>query len=375
MSRQTGPVKLLVLQGTPFCNIDCSYCYLPDRNDRGRMKAATAQAVAEKLVAEGMLEGELEVLFHAGEPLVFPRAGYEEIIATLERSLAPAVKLAYSVQTNATLVSDEWCEFFLAHGMRVGVSLDGPQAIHDRYRVDRAGRGTFARVMRGIETLRRNGIRPYSLGVLHRESLAVPDEMFAFFQSSGIGEVCFNVEELEGANTSTSLGFADAYAAALAFFDRYFELIESTPGSHWLREYSYAMRRLCAGTVHDAEVNPFEMLTVDHLGNYCTFSPELAGHRSERDGNLTLGNVHTGVPFREAFAAAGWVRDVAAGVELCRQSCRYFEVCGGGSPSNKLAENRSFASTETLTCRLNIQAPTDAMLSRLARRSASLAAS
>jgi uncharacterized protein len=75
--------RLLVLQPTPFCNIDCSYCYLPDRNDRSRMSLATVRLAARRLREDGLLGDELTVVWHAGEPLVLPPAWYEEAFAVL----------------------------------------------------------------------------------------------------------------------------------------------------------------------------------------------------------------------------------------------------------------------------------------------------
>jgi uncharacterized protein len=321
------------------------------------------EALAKKLLAEDMLDSAVEICWHAGEPLVVPIADYERLIGALDCILRRVVTVQYSLQTNATLVSTEWCDFFQNHGIRVGVSLDGPRHIHDRYRLDRSGKGTFDRVIRGIEMLQRNGLSPYVIGVLHRESLAVPDELFHFFQATGVKEVCFNIEEIEGANHGTSLAYADVYRETVEFFRRYFELVETTPDSHWMREFSYTLRRLCASTVHNAQTNPFEMITVDHRGEYSTFSPELVGISTQEIGSMALGSVFSDKTFRDAFSSAGWVRDVASGVDLCRRACRYFDVCGGGAPSNKLAENGSFASSETLNCRLGIQAPVEAMLS------------
>ena len=117
----------------------------------------------------------------------------------------------------------------------------------------------------------------------------------------------------------------------------------------------------------DQETTPFAIVSVDWKGNVSTFSPELLGLAHDRYGDFTLGNVCTdsgeSVLASPRFAALR--RDITEGVERCRQTCAYFRYCGGGAPVNKLAENGSFASTETLFCRLNRQAMLDVVLDRI----------
>src|SRR5207248_2905774 len=103
------------------------------------------------------------------------------------------------LQTNATLITEDWCDFFSRHTLRVGVSLDGPKEIHDKYRRDRRGRGTFEKTLRGIQMLQKNGIPIYVIAVLHKESLQSPDQLFHFFEELRVSEVCFNIEEIESA--------------------------------------------------------------------------------------------------------------------------------------------------------------------------------
>jgi uncharacterized protein len=321
------------------------------------------------LLAEGLLDRSVEVCWHAGEPLTVPIGYYTELVCALEAALAGKVRVEYSVQTNGTLVTPEWCRFLRQQGIRVGVSLDGPKEIHDRHRRDRAGAGTFDRVMSGLRLLQSHGLTPYVIAVLHRQSLSDPERLFDFFQSTGVREVCFNIEEIEGANLASSLAFADCYDEAVRFFRRYFELVALTPGSHWLREYAYTLRRLCARSVHNAQTNPLEMITVAFDGSYSTLSPELIGCRLGDGSPLSLGNILFDPSVKQSVERARWLHRVAEGVDLCKRTCSYYDVCGGGAPSNKIAENGDFASTETLNCRLGVQAPVEAMLS-LVRESA-----
>jgi uncharacterized protein len=102
-------------------------------------------------------------------------------------------------------------------------------------------------------------------------------------------------------------------------------------------------------------------------GNISTFSPELLGFKNLRYGNFTWGNVHSDTwdtfPENQAFRKAN--SDIAAGVVKCKSSCKYFAMCGGGDPSNKLAETGTFDSTETQHCRLHVQAVADVVIEKV----------
>jgi uncharacterized protein len=108
---------------------------------------------------------------------------------------------------------------------------------------------------------------------------------------------------------------------------------------------------------------------MDWAGNIATFSPELLGLKNAEYDDFLLGNINrdalTDLPHRPNLARM--MRDIHAGVELCRQSCEYFSVCGGGEPVNKLAENGTFASSETKYCRLTKMRTTDLVLDALER--------
>ena len=96
--------RLLILQATPFCNIDCDYCYLPDRASTARMSVATARLAARRLREDGLLGDALSVVWHAGEPLAMPVSFYAEAIAAIEAEIGAHCQVTHSIQTNATLI-------------------------------------------------------------------------------------------------------------------------------------------------------------------------------------------------------------------------------------------------------------------------------
>ena len=368
-----GPLDLLVLQPTPFCNIDCSYCYLPDRRNKNRMSEDTLERVFERVFASDIVRGPFTVVWHAGEPMVLPPTYYARAFAIGERHNR-GVTISHSFQTNGTLVDDEWCDLIERHGVRIGVSVDGPGFLHDRCRKTRRGGGTHAQVMQGIELLCRRGISFHVITVLTAAALDYPDEIYAFYVDNGIQHAGFNIEEIEGPNVHSSLSGTEERFRA--FLGRFFDLVSAGGHAVRVREFDSTLGALLddsdPASLRTHQTAPYAIISVDCEGNFTSFSPELLGLRNEQYGDFVLGNVH-----RDSFAAASsssafhrLQRDIAVGVERCRGSCEYFDFCGGGAPVNKLCENGSFDSTETLFCRLNRKALVDVLLAKLPRRAA-----
>ena len=368
-----GPLELLVLQPTPFCNLDCSYCYLPDRRSTKRMSRETLACALEWAFASGLVRQPFTLLWHAGEPLVLPVAFYEEATALLDRANRDGVPVLQSFQTNATLLDEGWCEYFLRHDTHVGVSVDGPAFLHDRYRQTRQGEGTLDRVLRGIRLLNERQVPFDVITVLTADSLDCPDELFDFYQAHGISSVGFNVEEIEGPHTTSTLLAPQTEGRFRRFLARFLDLADSASPSLVVREFEIAAAalhwaRLGPGS-RAQENKPWAIVNVDCEGNFGTYSPELLGLSGPGHGSFTLGNVARD-SLADVVASERFRRleaEVGRGVEMCQASCAYFPFCGGGAPANKFFEHGTFDATETLFCRLHKQVCLDVSLSILER--------
>jgi uncharacterized protein len=353
-----GPLGLLVLQPTPFCNLDCRYCYLPDRANRARMTMATLEAAVQGVVDAGLLGDELSIVWHAGEPLVVPRGWYAEAFARMREIVPASTRIEHNVQTNATLVDRAWCDFIAAHGIRVGVSVDGPAFLHDASRHTRRGEGTHAQVMRGIARLQEAGIPIHAICVLSRTSLDHPDAIHDFFVDAGIGEVGFNVEERDGVNTVSTLDGEGAVQAFARFFARIVDRYREDPDRLRVREIDRVVDALLDpkyGTYRDNGQNvPFGILSVAWDGAISTFSPELLGTAHPAYGAFAFGNVHTSslADIAKDLRLRRIGKEIAKGVGSCRSSCPYFAFCRRGAPANKLSELGRFDGTITLFCQL-----------------------
>lgn len=357
---EPGPLELLVLQPTPFCNINCSYCYLPDRQSARRMSSAVLDQSFRWVFSSGLAREPFTLLWHAGEPLVLPVSFYETADELLRRHNTAELPILQSFQTNATLIDADWCSFLRRRNLHLGVSVDGPDFLHDRHRRTRQGRGTLDRVLRGIHLLHEHEVPFEVITVLTADSLDYPDELFDFYLTHGIRSVGFNVEEIEGPHTISSLQRAGTPERFRRFLKRFLRLALSVDPPLLVREFESSTAailgvRRAQPFTRTQENKPWAIVNVDCDGNYSTFSPELLGIASSTYGGFALGNVATD-DLRSAINSDRFCRlneEIGRGIEKCQATCDYFPFCGGGPPANKYFENRSFASTETVFCRLH----------------------
>jgi uncharacterized protein len=309
-----------------------------------------------------LLGAELDVLWHAGEPLVVPATAYRRLTAALDEAIGPATKAHYRLQTNGMLIDDDWCDYFLESGTRIGLSLDGSQAVHDRYRVTRGGRGTYEETRRGLEFLQRRKVPYYVLATVTDAFLVEWRTCLDHFVELGVCEIGFNVETQLGEHRDCTVDEPKIHAG-VEFL--YAALRLSLAGTLRVREFAKSAGKLVAPSDKASGLSTAgAVITVDWLGNVSFFSPELAGHHDLRFGSFAMGNVLecsiSSMMGSDRFRKLS--EEISAGVEMCRTDCEYFPYCGGGSPANKLFENGTFRSTVTNYCRFHVQAPIDLVL-------------
>jgi uncharacterized protein len=336
------------------------------------MSMRTIEDAVRRLADDDLIGPALTVVWHAGEPLVLPPAYYDEAFAIVADAAGPGCGIRNSIQTNGTLISNAWCELFARWRVQVGVSVDGPNDLHDRHRRTRSGKGTHAETLAGMARLREHGIAYHAIAVITRDALDRAADLHDFFVGAGVSEVGMNFDEAEGMHTASSLQGAEA--AHQAFVEASLALSIGSNGRYRVREFCNALRLIAgeAGVYRyegrelpdNAQCIPFAIVSVLHNGDFSTFSPELAGQPSTAHAGFVLGNVAS-TGYFEAAAGETFGRlwgEIFDGVLACESTCPYFGYCGGGAPANKLYENGTFASAETLYCRSMLQRPFDAVL-------------
>lgn len=360
--------RLIILQPTPYCNISCTYCYLSRRNDRTLMSDEVLQAVGVKILARLPDDASAGIVWHAGEPTAAPIEWYEKAYACLE-PVRPC-NSNFAMQSNGVAIDRRWIDLFKRTRTDVSLSIDGPQRFHDARRLTRNGKPTWHLALRGLKRLQDAGFTPRVITVLHPDGLSCAEEYFEFYRVNGISDVSFSVDELEGSNKSSSFGGGD-YKLALTNF------LVSILQRAYLSGYPLYIREIerIAGILAGApfagneQVEAWAALTVAANGNVSTFSPELMEVEASEYNDFIFGNILSDdIPtLADNLCFKAVERQIARGIAACRV-CRYFGVCGGGSPVNKYCERGDLAATETDFCRLTTQASADALVAFLSSR-------
>jgi uncharacterized protein len=204
-----GPVpritSLLIKPASAVCNLDCSYCFYLDR-DADPYKALPARRMTletlERLVDTWLFYSypASTFAFQGGEPTLAGLPFFEKLVEFQKHYGRNGQSVSNALQTNATLIDDNWCRLFKEYNWLLGVSLDGPEEMNDLYRYNKEGRGTWKRVMQSIETLQKHGVEFNCLCVLSQANVDKPRELYRFYRKLGIAHLQFiPLAEFDGA--------------------------------------------------------------------------------------------------------------------------------------------------------------------------------
>jgi serine-type anaerobic sulfatase-maturating enzyme len=179
----------------PICNLDCKYCfYLEKENLYPRTKHwAMPEELLERYIEQYIAaqpRDEVHFAWQGGEPTLLGVEFFKTVVA-LEKKHAGGKIIHNALQTNGTLLDDEWCQFLAEHKFLVGVSIDGPRELHDAYRVDKGNAPTFDRVLRGLNKLKEHKVEFNTLTVVHRLNSQYPLDVYRFLKDAGSGFLQF----------------------------------------------------------------------------------------------------------------------------------------------------------------------------------------
>lgn len=368
LSNASHPFELrtLVMQPTSQCNIDCSYCYLGDRQTARKMSIEVAAKVAQHLKAH---IGPVDIVWHGGEPLMVGAEYFRLLLREFE-ALRQSKTIRHAIQTNGILISEKWCDLFQEYDVHVGVSLDGPSWANAN-RVDKRHRGTFEKVLNGISTLRKRGIPFGIICVITEQTATRASELYSFFLELGCRSLAINIVERDGYATQTVV----TQTQVRDFWRDLIQAWRENPALE-IREFRHVIRWVTAMIDHDmssySERAHDWAATIDTNGNVSVLSPELSGLNAPAFNNFIVGNAIQNDLTRILLDAehASYVQDFARGKTACKQSCSYYSFCYGGHASNKYAETGRFDATETEYCMNSKKSLLDISLKVLAGRSA-----
>ncbi|MBU6411473.1 MAG: radical SAM protein, partial [Verrucomicrobia bacterium] len=170
-----------------LCNLDCTYCYylsketLPGGPGAGRMSDEVLELYIRHYI-EGVTGPEVVFSWQGGEPTLLGLDFFRKVVVLEKKHAKPGQKIQNDLQTNGTLLDDEWCGFLKANRFLVGLSIDGPREIHDHYRVTKGARPTFDKVLAAAKLLRRHGVPFNTLTCVHRFNGRRPLDVYRFLR-------------------------------------------------------------------------------------------------------------------------------------------------------------------------------------------------
>lgn len=345
----------------PLCNLQCEYCFYLEK--QAIYGAGEAYRMPDEVLAafigryiEAQPTPVVEFVWQGGEPTLLGVDFFRNVMR-LQAPFAGRKTITNSLQTNGTLLDDEWCRFLKQHHFMVGISLDGPREIHDRYRRDRNGNGTFDAVLRGLKLLRKHGVECNVMASVARETARKPLDVYRFLKAEGVEFIQFTpiVERMPG-TAARELGLGLAGPAALEGEERNREVTPWTVISEEYGDFLIAIYeewvRHDVGTVF---VMNFEWALNAWIGNpspVCVHARQCG--RSvvlEHNGDLfacdhyvypeyRLGNILRGDLSRmveESVRSGFGANKESALPEWCTK-CEVLAACAGGCPKHRFLE-------------------------------------
>lgn len=265
----------------PQCNLDCHYCFYTEKESlfpgkpSFRMSDEVLEAFIRNYIHSQSIP-EISFVWQGGEPTLMGLDYFRRIIE-LQKKYAQGKKINNSLQTNGTLLTDEWCTFLAQHDFLVGLSLDGPEDIHDHYRVDRGGKPTFQKVLKALHLLQQYGVPFNVLTCVTKESSKRPLDVYRFLRAQGVKFIQF-IPIIERVPDTTSHQLGLRLAAPPAFNQKEVQTavtpwtVESEAYGNFLIQVFDEWVRQDVGSVH---IMNFEWALSSWLGlpsSICIFS-------------------------------------------------------------------------------------------------------
>ncbi len=360
---QPGPrpgIHVLAKPIGPVCDIACDYCFYLEKRElfrRGEHFKMSDEVLARYI--EQYIESQptpvVEFVWHGGEPTLLGVDFFRRAVE-LQRPFRGRKEIRNSLQTNALRLDDEWCRFFKENDFLVGVSLDGPREIHDRYRRDRHGAGTFDRVMAGVRRLQAHGVEFNVLACVGRETAGRPLEVYRFFKEIGASFIQFTpVIEREPDAETQAIGLWLARPAELgrpepntrvtpwtvvpeAYGDFliaiYEEWVRKDVGKVFVMNFEWA---LSAWLGAQSPVCIFarqcgRAVAMEHDGS--VFACDHYVYPEYRLGNVLADDLGAMV---ERSVASGFGPHKELSLPRCCRECEVKEACWGGCPKHRFA--------------------------------------
>jgi uncharacterized protein len=342
MPQALRPFQVFVKPIGPLCNLRCDYCYylqvdaLYPKASSYRMPDDVLEAVIRQQIA-ACPDPVIRFSWHGGEPCLLGLDYFRKIVALEAKYCPPDRRFVNGIQTNGTLLDEAWCRFFAQAGFVVGVSLDGPQALHDQHRVTRDGNPTHERALRGYRLLQQHGVPSEILCIVHADNVRHPLQVYRFFKQLQAQYVTFLplVEPRPGAPGGVSPRSVppEAFGTFLcAVFDEWqrqdigrikVQIFEEAARTAFGQPHTLCIFRPTCGDVP----------VVEHNGDF--YSCDHFVEEAHRLGNLRETPL---VELLESPAQRAFGQAKREALPHACRVCEVLEMCYGGCPKNRLLE-------------------------------------
>ena len=349
-----GPFQVMTKPNGPRCNLDCTYCYYLEKErlypdaKKFRMPDDVLETYVRDYIATQIATGAPEIWFswQGGEPTLLGVDFFRRAVVLQEKYGPAGTPVRNALQTNGTLLDAEWAAFLKKNDFLVGLSIDGPRDLHDRYRIDRAERPTFDKVMAAVELLRTHNVAFNALTVVHRQNAKKPREVYRFLKGIGVEFMQF-IPIVERAGDDGVLAGAPQQGGVAA---------KVTPWSVLPKDYGTFLTRIFDEWIKEDVGRIFVQFFDTQVGlwagapsSLCWFAETCGqGLAMEHNGDLyacdhyvypeyRLGNIMetpmatlAAAPAQQKFGADK--RDTLP--RTCRE-CEYRFACNGGCPKHR----------------------------------------
>ena len=339
LTRASREFQVFAKPAGPICNLDCHYCYYLKKEQLypGGESFYMPDDVLEQYIVQHIdasPESLIRFSWHGGEPTVLGLDYFRKIVALQRKHKPSNRRIANGMQTNGTLLDEEWCRFLGAEGFVVGLSLDGPQEMHDRYRLTKDQKPTHEKTMRGYELLKKYKVYCDILCVVNAYNVQYPTMVYQFFRQIEAPYVSFLPMVEPQSNTEGDISpltvTAEAWGIFLCtIFDEWMsrdigrikvQIFEEATRTAFGQEHSLCIFRPTCGDIPVVEHNG-DFFPCDHFVD--------AEHR--------LGNICE-IPLVDLLESPGQIAFGQAKLDTLPSYCRDCEVramCNGGCPKNR----------------------------------------
>jgi uncharacterized protein len=332
--------SVLIKPAGPDCNLDCSYCFYRKKGDMfgssdiHRMSIDTLEEIVQQVMTQG--PGQVSFGWQGGEPTLMGLAFFEKAVE-FQKKYGRGQSVGNGLQTNGLLLDEKWAHFLRSYNFLVGLSIDGPEEIHNRYRLSRGGEGSWSRVVEAASLLLDNGVNTNVLSVINDYSVDFPEDIYRFNKGLGLNYMqfipCLEPDSTDPARSASFSLPAEKYGDFLCtVFDLWrgdFKNGKPTTSIRYFDSLLSGYMGLGAGEC-TLQQECGDYLLIEHNGDVysCDFFVEPAWRLGNIDSDLLTDMLNA--PRQQQFG-----RQKTVLTDKC-MACRWLTTCNGGCPKDRM---------------------------------------